>query len=224
MRLQEKPVSVLPPMFPSNRRRYVRVPPKHAYECVIYTLKERFNLEDSEIRQLDDLSLETDLGGKIGARVSVHVIQEGDISVINLSFRYRKMAFFASSLLAAAIILCLLFNMPILMLSVAILIPMAYHVNFEVVRLLDALNEFLPLIEEKYTRQTLLKDRERWRKYQKDVQSLYEKLCRKHLETWGDTNVLKYKIEEYQAMGLTYEEAVIKIAEEEGIIVKNNED
>ena len=81
------------------------------------------------------------------------------------------------------------------------------------------LNEILPLAEKEYARQSLLKERERLRRSGVDVAALYEKLKRKHIETWGDINILKYKIEEYQSAGFTYEEAIIKIAEEEGVTV-----
>jgi hypothetical protein len=46
---------------------------------------------------------------------------------------------------------------------------------------------------------------------------------KRHIDTWGNTNVLKYKIEDYQSKGLTYEEAIIRIAEEEGVITDEHE-
>ena len=220
MAIQEKPVSLLPSIFPSSRQRYLRVPPEYAYGCIVDALRRNLKLEDVEIKHLGDLTLMTCLGGKFGAGLKVHVASEGDVSVLNIIFSYRKMAFLASSLFAAMVALSLLFNTPMPMLGILILFPLAYHTSFEVTRFLDALNEGLPLIEREYIREILLKNRGRWRKHLKDVQKLYGKLCEKHLETWGSTNVLKYKIEEYQSMGLTYEEAIIKISEEEGILTK----
>jgi len=220
MHLQEKPVSLLPSMFPSNRQRYLRVPPEYAYECVVHILRRNLKLRDEEIKHLGNLALRASLGGKIGVNLKVHVVPEGDISVLNFIFSYRKMAFLASSLIAVMVILSLSFNTPAPMLGLLILVPIVYHIGFEVTDFLDVLNEELPLIEREYVRETLLKNRKRLRKHLKDVQKLYEKLCKKHVETWGSTNILKYKIEEYQSMGLTYEEAIIKISEEEGIIVK----
>jgi len=219
MKAREKPISFLPPMFPSNRRRYVRVPPDYAYKCIINILKENFELKDAEIKHLGNLSLGANLDGKIGVNLMVHITPEGDISVLNITFRYRKMVILAVSLIAAAIILSLFLSMPWLMLGVIILLPLAYQVNFKVIRFLDVLNETLPFLEQEYAHQILLKDRERWRRHQRDIGALYEKLRKKHVATWGDTKVLKYKIEEYQSMGLTYEEAIMKIAEEEDVIV-----
>jgi len=220
MGIQEKPASLLPSMFPSKRQRYLRVPPEYAYECIVQILRRNLKLSDAEIKHLGNLTLRASLGGKIGVNLKVHIAPEGDISVLNFIFSYRKMAFLAFSLIAVMVILSLLFNTPALMMGLFVLVPIAYHANFEVTKFLNALNEGLPLIEREYAHETLLKNRERWRKHLKDVQKLYEKLCKKHVETWGNTNILKYKIEEYKSIGLTYEEAIIKISEEEGIIVK----
>jgi len=220
MGIQEKPASLLPSIFPSSRQRYLRVPPEYAYECIVDVLRRNLEIEDAEIKHLGDLTLMTCLGGKFGADLKVHVTPEGDISVLNIIFSYRKIAFLGSFLFAAMVGLSLLFNTPLPMLGTIILFPLSYHTSFEVTRFLDALNEGLPLIEREYIREILLKNRARWRKHIKDIQKLYRKLCEKHLETWGSTNVLRYKIEEYQSMGLTYEEAIIKISEEEGILTK----
>ena len=220
MHLREKPVSLLPLMFPSNRQRYLRVPPEYAYECIVQILKRNLEVKDSEIRHPSSLTLTASLGGKIGADLEIHVIPEGDISVLNLVFSYRKMAGLASSLLAVTVLLSLLFNNPLPMIGVFILIPMAYNINFKVTRFLNVLNEGLPLIEQRYAYESLLKNRERWRKHLKDVEKLREKLRKKHIKAWGSTNILNYKIEEYKSMGLTYEEAIIKISEEEGIIAE----
>jgi len=218
MRVQREPPSVLPPIFPSYRRRYVRIPPEYAYKCVVHILKENLELKDDEIKHLGNLTLRTNLGGKIGVNLTIHIAREGEISVLNLSFKYGKMAVLAASLFGVAVILSLLFSTPLPILGIAIFLPVAYQVNLAVIRFLNVLNETLPFLEQEYARQILLKDRERWRKHRGDIQALYEKIRKKHIETWGDTNVLKYKIEEYQSIGLTYEEAIIRIAEEEGII------
>jgi len=54
-------------------------------------------------------------------------------------------------------------------------------------------------------------------KHPKDVKKLYDKLVKKYLKTWGNINILEYKISEYIKLGLTREEAIRKTAEEEGI-------
>jgi len=219
MRVQKESPSVLPPMFPSNRRRYLRVPPEYAYKCILSILTEDLEIKADEIQQLGCLALRRNLSGKIGAYLTVRIDQEGDISVLNLSFKYRNILILAASLFAAAVVSSILFSTPLPMLSIAVFLPFAYQVNLGVIRFLDILNEALPFLEQEYVRQTLLKDRERWKKYREDISALYEKLRKKHIENWGNMNVLKYKIEEYQSIGLTYEEAIIRIAEEEGIIM-----
>ncbi len=215
---QETPPSILPPMFPSSRRRYVRVPPEYVYEHVIHLLREDLGLKDAEIKHLDNLALEMNLSGKIGVNVAVHIASEGDISVLNVTFGYRKISVLAASLVSAMIILSILFRTLIPVLGIVILFPIAYRVNLEVIRFLDSLNGTLPFLEQEYNRQILMKDREKLRRHIADAQALYEKLRKRHIEAWGNTNVLRYKIEEYQSMGLTYEEAIIRIAKEEGVI------
>ena len=219
MKTQEKPLSLLPPLFPSSRRRYVMIPPKHLYEYIINLLREDLGLKDADIRQRDDMTLEINLGGRIGANLKAWITSEGDTSVLNINFRYGKLILLASTIFSAAIVLSILFGTFLPMLIVAALLPMAYNVNLEAVRFLDVLNETLPFLEREYNRQILLMDRDRLRRYLGKAQELYEKLCKRHISIWGNVNVLKYKIEEYQSLGLTYEEAIIKIAEEEGLIV-----
>jgi len=218
--VQREPPSVLPPIFPSYRRRYMRVPPEYAYECIVNVLRKNLELNDEEIKHLGNLTLKTNLGGKIGVKLTIQIAREGEISLLNLRFNYRKIAVLVSSLFGAGIILSLFFNSPLPMLGAAVFLPIAYQVNLEVIRFLDVLNEILPFLEQEYARQILLKNRERWRRSRRDIEALYEKLRKKHIETWGNTNVLRYKIEEYQSIGLTYEEAIMKIAEEEGIITE----
>jgi len=198
----------------------MRVPPEYAYECIVHILRENLEINDEKIKHLGNLTLKTTLGGKMGANLTIQIDREGEISLLNLRFNYRKIAVLAVSLFGAVIILSLFFNSPLLMLGAAVFLPVAYQTNLEVVRFLDVLNEILPFLEQEYARQILLKDRERWRKSQRDIRALYEKLRKKHIETWGNTNVLRYKIEEYQSIGLTYDEAIMKIAEEEGIITE----
>ena len=219
---QEKPAPVLPPMFPSMRRKYVRVPPEYAYKYIIHILTEDLGLKDTKIKHLGDLSLGTSLGGKFGASLKVNITREGDISVLNIRFQYGKIMGLATSLFIAAVLISLSLGTSWPMLGVAILLPLTYQANIEVVKFLSVLNETLPFLEQEYAHQVLLKDRERWRKHKRNIKELYEKLRKKHIETWGNTEVLKYKIEEYQSMGLSYEEAIIKIAEEEGVITDSD--
>jgi len=216
MKVQER--TLQPSMFPSNKQRYFRVPSEYAYECIVDILKRNLKLSDAEIKHLDSLTLKANLGGKVGVNLKVQIIPEGSISILNIRFSYGKLVILASFLIAMMVILSFLFSNPAPMMILLVLVPIIYRVRFNVTRFLNALNEGLPLLEREYLRQALLENRARWQKHLKDAEELYEKLRKKHIETWGSINVLRYKIEEYQSMGLTYEEAIIKISEEEGIL------
>ncbi|RLI12840.1 hypothetical protein DRO35_02005 [Candidatus Bathyarchaeota archaeon] len=205
------------PIFPSYRRRYMHAPPEYAYKCIIHMLKE--NMSCSEIKRIGELSLRTRLSGYFGAVLSVQISREGEISILDLRFNYIRVILFAALLLGATIVLSLLSRSVLPMLGAAAFLPIAYKVNGDAVKSLMVLNETLSFAEKAYVRQGLLKERERLRRSKVNAAVLYEKLRRKHIKTWGDTNVLKYKIEEYQSAGFTYEEAIIKIAEEEGVTV-----
>jgi len=195
----------------------MHAPPEYAYQCIIHVLREKMGC--SKIRRIGELSLETRLSSYIGAVLTVQISHEGGISILDLRFNYARVILSAALLLGTTIILSLLSNSVLPILGAAAFLPIAYKANNDAVEFLMVLNEILPLAEKEYARQSLLKERERLRRSGVDVAALYEKLKRKHIETWGDINVLKYKIEEYQSAGFTYEEAIIKIAEEEGVTV-----
>ena len=195
----------------------MHAPPEYAYQCIIHILREKMGC--SKIRRIGELSLKTRLSSYIGAVLTVQISHEGGISILDLRFNYARVIFSAALLLGTTIILSLLSNSVLPILGAAVFLPIAYKANNDAVKFLMVLNEILPFAEEEYARQSLLKERERLRRSGVDVAALYEKLKRKHIETWGDINVLKYKIEEYQSAGFTYEEAIIKIAEEEGVTV-----
>jgi hypothetical protein len=210
-------------MFPSSRRRYVRAPPRYVYEYILHILREEIGVNEEEIKPLDRSTLKISLGGRIGVGLTVEISQEGEISLLSLRFRYRRILLSAALLLIAAVGLSLLFGSPLVLLIAAAILPIAYHASLEAVRFLDVLNETLPFLEEEYSRRALIKDRERWKKHLSRVQEIYEKLLKRHIDIWGNANVLKYKIEDYQSKGLTYEEAIIRIAEEEGVITEKRE-
>lgn len=223
MQARDSAPFMLPPMFPSSRRRYVRAPPRYVYEYILHILREEIGVNEEEIKPLDRSTLKISLGGRIGVGLTVEISQEGEISLLSLRFRYRRILLSAALLLIAAVGLSLLFGSPLVLLIAAAILPIAYHASLEAVRFLDVLNETLPFLEEEYSRRALIKDRERWKKHLSRVQEIYEKLLKRHIDIWGNANVLKYKIEDYQSKGLTYEEAIIRIAEEEGVITEKRE-
>ena len=218
MKAKEKPHSLLPPLFPSSRRRYVRIPPEPLFRYIIHLLREDLGLKDADIQKKGGLTLEINLGGKLGANLKAWITSEGEISVLHLHFRYGRFLLLASIIFLAAVALSISLGTFLPMLLVTALFPMAYNANLEALRFLDVLNETMPFLEREYNRLSLLRGRDRWRKYKEKSKELYDKLCKRHVSIWGDVNVLKYKIEEYQSLGLTYEEAIIKIAEEEGLL------
>ena len=211
--------SMLPPLFPSSRHRYVRAPPSHVYEYILHVLKDEIGIGEGEIKHIDGSTLETSLGGRVGIGLTIRTSQEGDITLLRLRFSYRRILLSAVFLLIAAVGFSLLLGSPLIMMIAAVILPVAYRANLEAVRFLDILNETIPFFEEEYSRRVLMRGRERWRKHLGRAQEIYRRLLKRHMDTWGDTNVLKYKIEDYQSRGLTYEEAIIRIAEEEGVIL-----
>jgi hypothetical protein len=95
--------------------------------------------------------------------------------------------------------------------------PLILNANNSAVSFLDMVNKTLPFVEKEFAHKALLADRERWKAQPQDTDTLYKKLNEKHINTWGDTKILEYKIAEYQTLGLTRNEAIRKAAEEEGI-------
>ena len=204
-------------VFPSRTRKYVRLTPEQAYGSMLHLMRENMKAEIIEGSKAEAPSFKAKLGGKIGATASLRVISEGDVSTLEFSFSYRNAVYASLVVLAAVIGLSLVFWTPIPGVGSAIVLLFAFRANSAVVRFLDTMNEALPHIEREYARRALVEDRKRWESEPRDTEELFRRLSEKHLKTWGNTNVLWYKINEYQRQGLIYNEAVRKIAEEEGI-------
>ena len=204
-------------IFPSRTRKYVRLTPEQAYGSMLHLMRENIKAEIIEGSREGAPSFKARLGGKIGATASLRVVSEGDVSTLEFSFSYRNAVYASLVVLAAVIGLSLVFWTPIPGVGSAIVLLSAFRANFAVVRFLDAVNEALQHIEREYARRALVEDRKRWESEPRDTEELFRRLSEKHLKMWGNTNVLWYKINEYQRQGLIYNEAVRKIAEEEGI-------
>ena len=204
-------------VFPSRTRKYVRLSPIQAYESMIYLLRENVKADRIEGNEEQTPSIKARLGGPIGVVVSFRVFSEGDVSTLDFSFSYRNFLFASFAVLVAVIALSLTLWTPIPGVGSVIILPLAYKANSSVRRLLSAVNETLPYIEQEYARRALMEDRKRWESEPKDTEELFRKLSEKHMRAWGNTNVLWYKINEYQRQGLKYDEAIRKIAEEEGV-------
>ena len=204
-------------VFPSRTRKYVRLTPEQAYESIFHLLRENVKADSIESSKEQTPSIKARLGGAIGVAVNIGIFSEGDVSTLLFDFSYRNLLFTSFALIVAVIALCLAFWTPIPGVGSAIVLPLAYKANLSVRRFLDVVNEALPYIEREYARRALAEDRKRWKLEPKDTEELFKKLSEKHMRTWGNTNVLWYKINEYQRQGLIYNEAVRRIAEEEGI-------
>jgi len=204
-------------VFPSRTRKYVRLTPEQAYGSMLHLMRENMKAEIIEGSKEEAPSFKARLGGKIGATASLRVFSEGDVSTLEFSFSYRNAVFASFIVLAAVIGLSLVFWTPIPGVGSVIVLFFAFRANSAVVRFLDTVNEALPHIEREYARRALVEDRKRWESEPRDTEELFGRLSEKHLKMWGNTNVLWYKINEYQRQGLIYNEAVRKIAEEEGI-------
>jgi hypothetical protein len=92
-----------------------------------------------------------------------------------------------------------------------------YYIGHKINSFLIDLNNILLGLESEYTREKMSKDRARWESSPKSVDDLYRRLCEKYVKIWGSTYILEYKIKEYRGQGLTRDEAIRKISEEEGI-------
>jgi hypothetical protein len=202
---------------PSKTRKYVRLTGQQAYESVNNLLNEASGSKILESSQEETLMAKARLG-ILGATATIRVFPEGDISALDIAFSYKRARFAA---LAVGVIVTLLgllvFQSWYILLGDALIIPLIYYANYSAIRFLDLMNKTLPFIEKEFTNKALMADRERWKAQPKDTEALYKRLSEKHVKTWGNTKVLEYKITEYQKLGLTRNEAIMKAAEEEGV-------
>jgi len=204
-------------MFPSKLRKFVRLAPNQAYLSMVHLMRENLGTLNVEGEEEEKLIIRAKIGGALGVAVNMQVFPEGDASTLEFSFGYRNILFISVIALIALTGCSLIFGTPVPMLGAVLILPLAYKANFAVMSFLGAVNEALPHLEQEYARLALMEDRKRWQLESKDTEALYRRLREKHIKTWGNTNVLEYKIAEYERQGLTHNEAIRKTAEEEGI-------
>jgi hypothetical protein len=205
-------------LFPSRTRKYVRITAQQAYESANSLLGEISGSEILESSQDQTLMTKARLDGGFGATVTIRVFPEGDVSALDLAFSYGRAMYAAVAVGVIIILVGLLVIQSIFIISgFLFLIPIIYIANYSAVRFLDLVNKTLPFIEKEFALKALMADRERWEAQPKDTEALYKRLGEKHLKTWGNTKVLEYKIKEYQTLGLSRNEAIMKTAEEEGV-------
>jgi len=204
-------------MFPSTLRKYVRLGAEEAYESIVFLLRENLKADSVESKQTEPLSVKAKIGGTLGVAVEVRVFPEGGVSALEFSFSYRQLLLSSIIVLTAWIAASLVLRTAIPLVGLAFILVLGYRVNYSARSFLDIVNEALPHLERESARRALIEDRKRWQLEPKDTNSLYQRLREKHVKTWGNTNVLEYKIAEYESQGLTRNEAIRKTAEEEGI-------
>ena len=203
-------------LFPSKTRKYVRLTGQQAYETVNNLLSEVSSFKTSEPSREEPLIVKARLG-VLGATVTIRIFQEGDVSSLDFTFSYKRAVYIAFAVGIIIILLGLVFQSIFAILGLALVIPLILNANNSAVSFLDLVNKTLPFIEKEFAHKALMADRERWKAQPRDAEALYKRLSEKHVNTWGNTKVLEYKIAEYQTLGLTRNEAIRKVAEEEGI-------
>lgn len=200
------------PRFPSRLRRFIRVPADYIYENLPQFLS---NMHEEEFDGLK--FFRANISGGIGAKLRVYVLPEGEVSSLDLRFDYRDLALVLILLFVISVGLSLVSSSIFPLFGVFLILILIYRVTFAVENLLNDLNNILLGFEIEYARRKLMEERARWQRNPKDVSELYNRLCEKHIKTWGNTYALEYKINEYQKEGLTREESIRKVAEQEGI-------
>jgi len=208
---------ILSPILPSFRQKYIRVPAEYANRCITHILQENFGLRSEEIEH-SNLGFNARLGGFLGVDLKVQLSSEGEVTLITFRFSYKRVIFTLILISIIAIIVSLSFHSALPLVAALFAFPAIYRANFEANRLLSLINEAAPLLEREFERQSILKERKRLREFEINIEDLYKRLCRRHMEVWGSLNVLEYKLREYQSKGFSYEEAILKVAVEEGII------
>jgi hypothetical protein len=203
-------------LFPSRTRKYVRLTGQQAYETVNNLLSEVSSSKTSEPSREEPMIVKAKLG-VLGAAVTIRIFPEGDVSSLDFAFSYKRAAYATVAVGFIVALLGLAFQSILAILGLALVIPLILNANNSAINFLDLVNKTLPFVEKEVGQKALTADRERWKAQPKDTDVLYKRLSEKHVDTWGDTKVLEYKIAEYQTLGLTRDEAIRKAAEEEGI-------
>jgi len=200
------------PRFPSRLRKFVRVPADYVFENLPKFLSGISEEESDGLK-----FFRVNISGGIGSRIKGCIVPEGEVSSLDLRFEYRSLMFALILLFTISAGLSLALSSIFPFFGVLLIPVLIYRASFAVENLLNDLGNILLGFEIDYARRKLMEERARWQRNPKDISELYRRLCEKHIKTWGNTYALEYKINEYQREGLTREESIRKVAEEEGI-------
>lgn len=202
----------------TEARKFTRVPSKRVYSDLSYFLQEDLGVPDVE-NQEDSLLIvaKKRIMGVIGIKAEIRVRPEGEASTIETNFSYRNFLAAVLALLSIIILLSAIFLSFIPLFGIIPLIILMQTLGSSVRSFAASISEFLLLLEKNYAQQKLKEARIRWQADTRSTGDLYDRLVAAHTEIWGHAGVLEYKISEYMEEGLTREEAIHKVAEEEGI-------
>jgi len=178
----------------------------------------RTSLSAKEVEsQQDSMTITAKFNGMAGANVEIHILPENGASIIEFIFSYTGLLSIVFTALISIISLSVILQTIIPIAALVLFLPLAYRVNSTIVDFMNSVNEYLPHLEQEYARIALMEDRKRWQAEPRNHEALYRRLLEKDIKVWGNIYILEYKIAEYEKQGLTHEEAIRRVAEEEGI-------
>ncbi|MEM1607197.1 MAG: hypothetical protein QXS05_04965 [Candidatus Bathyarchaeia archaeon] len=199
--------------LPSRIHKTVKVPANWLHETILQIIP-GVTAEEEDGRK----TFKSTIGWKVGVTLKIWVIPEGEVSSLEFDFSYRRLTFTILIALIAFTALSLILSSFVPFLLILAATPLLiYRISLEVNEFLRKISDTFSGLEVEYYRRKLMEDRARWRSDKRDIVALYRRLCEKHIKMWGSTFTLEYKIREYERQGLTRDEAIRKIAEEEGI-------
>jgi len=202
----------------SEARKFIRVPSRRVYGDLLYFLQSELGAVNVEgERESLFIRAKKKVIGAIGITVNIRVLPQGEASEIELNFGYRSFFVTVFASLIVMIVLCVLFLSAVPLFGIVPLILLMYNLGSNASSFISSMNKFLLLLENSYAQEQLKEIKKRWQMDLKSANDLYERLLNAHIKVWGDDHVLEYKISEYMKEGLTREEAIRKIAEEEGV-------
>lgn len=206
--------------FPTSFNRSVRVPGDYLSNVLSQVL--------TEVERGEKKFFRSSIGGLVGATLEIQLIPEGEVSSLIFSFNYGRFMIAIASLFLLFIFIPLCFFMllnshvmhlivPTVIAGLVSALIIIYYIGHKIDCFLIELDNILLGLESEYAREKMSRDKARWESSPKNVDDLYRRLCEKYVKTWGSTYILEYKIKEYRGQGLTRDEAIRKISEEEGI-------
>lgn len=204
--------------FIGNVRKFVRVPSKEVYSSLLYLLEQ--DLDASVESEEETMLITAKLKGiakVVGFTVHIRVLPESEASTLELSFSYRSFIFVAFALLISMIVLSTALLSMIPLVGIVVLSLLMHNLGSASSEFLRSVSDFLLLLERDRDQKLLAESRKRWQADSRKVDDIYKTLLDRHVKVWGDARVLDYKISEYMRTGLTREEAIRKVADEEGI-------